>query len=279
MKIRMSRRAGSRSARTKIHKFVLSLIVLCMALPATGFASTIKTFSGTITKINGSQIFFAATSAANYSADIANASLIRKNGVVMQFSEFLVGDKVQVVGTLWNDNSISATTIKDLSLYAHTGTYSGKIISINPSGSSFIMQSKTYGSQTITTNNFTAFSKNGGSAAFSDMQLGMTASVKGMWDRTNTKIIATSVDGSFRLIDIYFTGNLSMTGPSSLTVIGNGNVIYGIDITKASLQSKNSKPLTFSEIKPGDALRVWGKHISGSVQITGTEIKDISVTK
>jgi hypothetical protein len=111
------------------------------------------------------------------------------------------------------------------------------------------------------------------------MQLGITASVKGLWDRTNTKIIATSVAGSFRLIDIYFTGNLSMTGASSLTVIGNGNVIYGVDITKAILQSKNGKPLTLSQIKVGDSLRVWGKHISGSVQITGTEIKDSSVTK
>jgi hypothetical protein len=264
---------------TKISRLVLSLVLVSLAFPAISLATTVKTFSGTITKINGSQIFFAATSAANYSVDIANASLIRKNGVVMQFSEFLVGDKVEVIGTLWNDNSISASTIKDLSLYAHTGTYSGKIISINPSASSFVMQSKTYGSQTITTNNFTAFSKNGGSAAFSDMQLGMTASVKGMWDRTNTKIIATSVAGSFRLIDIYFTGNLSMTGASSLTVIGNGNVIYGVDVSKATLQSKNGKPLLFSEIKPGDSLRVWGKHISGSVQIVGMEIKDSSVAK
>lgn len=265
--------------KTKIYKFGLGLVLACLLLPSVAFASAVKTFSGTVTKINGSQIFFATTSAANYSAEVGSASLVRKNGAVMQFADFLVGDKVEIIGTLWNDNSISASSVKDLSLYAHTGTFAGKIISISPADFSFVMQSKAYGNQTIATNNFTSFTKNGSVAAFKDLSLGMATTVKGMWDRSNTNLVATAVTGTLRLIDIYFTGIVSIQGANSLTVIGNGNVIYGVDLSKAILQSKNGKPLAFYEIKVGDALRVWGKHISGSVQIVGTEIKDSSVIK
>ena len=262
-----------------IYKTVAVAMLANLLLPAIGVAAQTKTLSGTITKISGSQIAFMAVSAASYSADIANAQLIRKNGSPMQFSEFLVGDKVEVKGTLWADNSISAASIRDTSLYAHNSTFSAKIITINPQDSSFIMQSKTYGSQTIHTNNLTSFSANGKSGGFKDLVLGMSMKVKGMWDRSRSDVIATTVEGHFRLISINFTGTLSMKNGSGLTVIGNGNVIYGVDASNATFQNKSSQPITLSQLKLGDSLRVWGKHISGSVQIVGTKIKDSSVIK
>jgi hypothetical protein len=263
----------------KVYLAIVMAALVLLGSPALSLAVAPKIFTGSITKINGSQIIFMAGSAARYSADIANAVLMRKNGASMAFTEFLVGDKVEVKGTLWSDNSISATYIKDNSLYAHTGTFVGKITAINPTDSSFTLQSKTYGEQTIQTNNFTSFSKNGSNAGFSDMQLGMSVTAKGMWDRNQTQIVATKVDASFRLINIYFTGNLSMQNGNSLTVIGNGNVIYGVDITHAILQNKTGQPLLLTQLKTGDSLRVWGKHISGLVQITATKIKDSSVNK
>lgn len=265
-----------------MHKtFRLFTIVICaMALyPSLGHAATVKTLTGVVTKIYASQITFITTSAATYTAETINATLVRKNGAAMQLSEVLVGDKIKVKGQLWNDNSISAASVQDNSLYAHTGTFTGKIISINPADSSFVMQSKANGSQTIHRNNFTSFSKNGSNAGFSSLELGMTAVVKGMWDRSNANILATSVAASFRLINIYFTGTLSMQNGTSLTVVGTGNVIYGVDAGQAKLLSKNSLPMAIGEFKIGDSLRVWGKHISGSVQITGTQIKDSSVSK
>lgn len=252
---------------------------VCFLVPLTSFAATPKTLMGTVTNFVGNQIIFAATSAAKYTADAGNAQLLRKNGATMQLSEILIGDKIEVKGTLWGDNSISAASIRDLSLYAHTGTFSGKISSINTTDSSFVMDSKTYGSQTIHTNNFTSFTKNGSSATFKDLILGMTASVKGQWDRNNSNISALTVSGTYRLISIYFTGSLSLKNSSSFTVIGNGNVIYGVDLSGATLQSKNGKPMQPNEYNVGDSLRVWGKHLSGGVAVVGTEIKDSSVTK
>jgi hypothetical protein len=262
-----------------IRGLVTAVLTVGFLVPFFSLAAGPKTFTGTVTGFNGNQMIFAATSAAKYAADTGSAQLLRKNGAAMKFTEILVGDKVEVTGALWGDNSISAATIRDLSLYTHTGTFAGKISSINPVDGSFIMASKTYGNQTIQTNNFTSYSKNGSVATFKDLIIGMTASVKGMWDRSNTSISATVVNGSYRLIDIYFTGKLSIKNGSSFTVVGNGNVIYGVELTGAALQSKNGKPMPLGEFKLGDSLRVWGKHLSGGVAITGTQVKDSSVTK
>ena len=263
----------------KITKGVLAGLLVYLLLPSISLAATVKSFSGTVTKISGSQIFFSTTSAANYSADVGNAQLVRKNGSVMALSDILVGDKITVKGTLWPDNSISATSIQDNSLYAHTGTFTGKITSINPSNVSFVINSKTNGPQTIYTTTLTSFSENSGNSNFNSLGLGMTATVKGVWDRSNVNITASSVTSSFRLINIYFTGTVSIKNGSSITVVGNGNVIYGVDLSKATLENKNGSAILLSTISIGDSLRVWGKHISGGVQVVGTKVKDSSLTK
>jgi hypothetical protein len=254
-------------------------MLMLLALPTTTLAYTPKTLTGVVTGFTPSGITFTNGTAAKYSAELAMATLTRKNGATMTLSEILVGDKVQVTGTLWGDNSINAASLEDLSLYAHNSSFTAKITGIDPTDSSFTMQSKTYGTQTVSTNNFTTFSKNGSSATFKDLQLGMGVTVKALWDRSTQNILASQVQGTLRLIDIYFTGNISMLTSSTLTVIGNGNVIYGIDISKTLLESKNSKPILYSDFKIGDSLRVWGKHVSGSVQIVGVKVIDSSLTK
>jgi hypothetical protein len=257
----------------------ITAIITCLLIPLCGLAAGSKTFTGTVTGFSGNQIIFSTASAAKYAADTGSAQLSRKNGAVMLFPEILVGDKIEVKGTLWGDNSISASSVRNLSLYTHTGTFTGKISTINTADSSFVMASKTYGNQTIHTNNFTSYTKNGSGATFKDLVLGMTAKVKGVWDRNNTNITATTINGTYRLINIYFTGTLSIKNGSAFTVIGNGNVIYGVDVSGAVLQSKNGKPMQLGEYNVGDSLRVWGKHLSGGVAVVGTQIKDSSITK
>ena len=263
----------------KIYIASLAAMLALILLPAIAFASTQKTLTGVVTSLTSSGITFTNGTAAKYSAELGAATLTRKNGAPMQFAEILVGDKIKVVGTLWNDNSFSVVSLQDLSLYAHNSSFTGKITSINTTNSSFTMQSKAYGTQTIFTNNFTSFTKNGATATFKDLELGMTTKVKGQWDRTNSQIVASTIAETYRLISIYFTGSLSMQTSSSITVIGNGNVIYGVDLSKATLLSKNNLPLLTTDLKPGHLLRVWGKHLSGSVQIVGVKVVDSSVVK
>lgn len=263
----------------RIYRVGLVTMLFLSLWPASGFAAAAKIFSGTVTSISGSQIIFATASAASYSAEAGSAILQRKNGTSMQFSEIFVGDKIQVTGALWGDNSISAAFIKDTSLYAHSGTFSGKITGISLSNLNFTIQSKTNGAQTIQANNLTSFTVSNKNAGFNDLILGMTVSVKGVWDRTKANVIAAKVDGSFRLINIYFIGALSVKGPTALTVVANGNVIYGLDISKAVIENKSGSPIPLSRLNLGDTLRVWGKHITGMPEVMVSEIKDSSITK
>lgn len=262
-----------------LHKFFIVLSVVFLVIPNASMAAQVKTVIGTVSQVYGNQVVFSAVSGAVYRAEIGNAVITRKNGASIQLSEILIGDKVEVKGTLWPDNSISAVSLKNNSLYTHNSTFSGKISSINTLDSSFVMYSKTNGDQTIFTNSFTMFTVNGKTVGFKDLQIGITVSVKGVWDRAKTKVVASKVAGTFRLININFTGNLYMKSPTALTIIGNGNVIYGVDISQAVLKSKNGKIMNVSDLRMGDSLKVWGKHMSGSVQVVATKVTDTSVMK
>ncbi len=246
---------------------------VCLLAPAVVLAAGPKTISGTVVRFAGSGVVITNGTAASYLAELSHAALTRKNGASMAFSEILVGDKMQVTGTLWNDNSISATAARDLSLYAHTGTFSGKITGINPQSLSFTMQGTANGSQAITTNNFTSFTKNKAAATFNDLELGMSVTVKGEWDRSKANVLAGQVQGMLRLVNIDFSGALYAVNGNSITVIGNGNVIYGVDLSKAKLQDKSGKTVLPAQLNIGDVLSVHGEHVSGSVKINAFTVK------
>ena len=112
----------------KVCLALIAAIAACLLVPVVCLAAVPKTFSGTVIKIYGSGVVFKSTSAATYSADLANAVLTRKNGAAMKLEEILIGDKVNVIGTLWADNSISATSIKDMSLKKYRPLDLGYII-------------------------------------------------------------------------------------------------------------------------------------------------------
>jgi len=255
----------------------VALGFLVLSFPPQVQAAGAKTITGNVIKISGSSVIITNSTAAKYSVELGTATLTRKNGAPMAFNEIIVGDKVQVTGMLYSDNSIGATSLKNLSLYAHNSSFTGKIVSIDPAGQNFVLQSKAHGEQKISTNNFTAYSVNGINSSFKDLGLGMTVTVKGQWDRSPARVLASTAKASFKLIQIYFTGTLSMKGPDFLTVIGNGNVIYGVDVSHISLQSKAGKNVGISQYSIGDTLRVWGKHLSGSVSVVATQVKNSSL--
>ncbi len=267
--------------KKQYQKFAL-VMALCLIIPGISLAfgpSAEKVFSGTITKINGSQFVFKTTSAATYNAETGSAVLARKNGATMKFDEVLIGDKLEVKGRLWPDNSISASYIRNMSLYVHNGTFNGKITAIDPSNLNFTMQSKQYGTQTIRTNELTNYKKNSKNSTFRDLELGYTAKVKGIWDRTNSNVLAKDVQTTARLVNISVTGRLAMKNLYALTIEGDNHVIYGVDANKAKLVDKNGKTISLGLFNIGDTLKVEGKHVSENVQVIATKIKDESVIK
>ena len=254
-------------------KILLILLIGGLAIPYCSSAAAPKIYSGIITGILGTQLQFATASGAYFSVQTQNITLMRRYGAPMQASEFMTGDKIQVTGSARPDNSIAASLVRDMSLYAHNSTFTGKIISLSPLCSYLIIDSRQWGTQTIHTNTYTVFKKNSVSATITDLIAGMTVMVKGAWERTSKDITASSVQAIIRLVNIDVTGRLVMRGDSALTVIAN-NTIYGVDISGAALVNKKDQPVTVSQLDMDDMLRVVGKHISGSTEITASKVRD-----
>ncbi len=259
--------------------FVVLFVVLFLMLPGAGGAATSRTFSGRVTNISGNEIMFVTASGAYYNVQTQSVGLVRRYGAPMLVSEMLVGDKVQVTGLVFSDNKITASLIKDISLYTHTGTVSGKIAIVNPLLRNFTVINSQRQTLTIQTDSTTAITKNGGYATLGDLSTGVTVSVKGTWERSSLNVRAMTVKATVRLVNIYITGNLVMKGPGSMTVVGNNNAIYGVILEHAQLQSKNGKPMLMTEFNMTDKVRVWGKHISGVAEIYASLIKDTAVNK
>lgn len=254
----------------------LSIAILTLTFfPSLALAATFpqqKTISGTVTQIVGNRILVKTSSAAVYDVETSQTQLVRRNGAPMTLGEILVGDKVQASGKVWSDNSMSAVVIKNISLYIHTSTFTGKVASINPSNFSFTIQSKAIGTQTIETTPLTIFKTNNQQTAFNGLILGTTITIKGSWERKNTRVLAQTASATVRLISIDVTGQLVAKIDSAFTVVGN-NVLYGVDISKAKLLDSKGKIITAAQVPVGSQVRVQGKHIAEKTEITATSVK------
>lgn len=264
----------------KIYIKTALIVIAFLILPRLSYATAVeKTFTGTVIRVGGSQVIFKAGNGATFGAEISGAKLVRKFGAGMQFSEITIGDKIEVKGILWEDNSISASFLRNMSLYVHNGTFSAKVISTDPAGLNFSMQSRTNGIQTVHTDSLTIFKKNSGSSSLSDIEAGMTVTAKGTWERNNSIIFAKTVTWSVRLINIAFTGVLKARSDARLSVMAGGNTFYAVDTETAKLLSKNGKPINISELNMDDNLKITGKHRSEDVRVTASQVKDMSISK
>ncbi len=257
------------------YSFILtaSLIIptLCFAAQ---FTPKNKTLTGVVTKAYENILVFKTTSAAIYTVQTPQAKFIKKYGADMKFGEIFVGDKVEVKGLVWPDNSILADQVRDLSLYPHSGTLTGKIESLNVSNLSFVMQTSSYGLVAVKTDGFTMFKKNSQGSGLLELELGVSVTVKGLWERDRTQIYAKEVMAKYRLVNIEIEGNLTMFSPSGMTVVANGTVIYGVDITGAKLLNKNGNTVTINSFLGGEIVKVKGKHISGTNKLFASSVQN-----
>lgn len=247
-------------------------VMLGQPLPAKAGGATI--FSGKVTAIVGTEVSFSTASAAYYNMQTQNISMQRRYGSAMQISEMMIGDRIEVTGLLRPGNEIAATLVKDLSLYTHTSSVSGKIITINPLAKTIGITNSKHQNQTVYLDNITTITKNGAYATIADLSPAMAVSVKGTWERSSTDIHALTFKATVHLVSIYITGALMVRGADFITVIGSNGPIYGVDIANSQVLDKNGKPILISNIDMDHTIRIWGKHISGTPEIIASKIKD-----
>lgn len=150
-----------------------------------------KKFSyiGKVTSINGNSIVILANK-NSYTVDVTNAKLLRRLGGAMNLSDIQVNDRLNVVGTRSGTN-ITASSVRNLSLQTHHGTFVGTVDSVGTD--SFVLKSMKRGNQTINTNSSTNYRHNGKSEQFSDIVVGAKVTVSGVWDRSNSNVTASKI--------------------------------------------------------------------------------------
>jgi hypothetical protein len=213
------------------------------------------------------------SSSTVYSVDATNAQLIRRYGAAMQLSDMQAGDVLAVSGTI-NGLSITAKTVRDESLQAHNGTFVGTVGQV--SGSSFVLQSKDRGSQTINITNSTIFREGTASTSSSAVAQGQTATVSGVWDRTNSNVTANRV--TIKVGSLSFSGTLGPVSGGILTVTTASSTAYSVDATNARITYKNGRKGSLPILQTGDTLLVYGKSVSGTTSVTASLVRDTSQT-
>lgn len=236
---------------------------------------TIRTLSvlGTVTSISGSTIMMAAKNSTStvYSVDTTNAKLIRHYGAALTLADMQTGDMLRVTGQILGTN-IAAKTVRDDSLQARYGTFVGTVSSL--SGTSFVLVSKERGNQTINTSTSTVIRLADKKGSFSDLAVGETVTVSGVWDRTNTNVTANRI--TIKVNGINLTGMLNSISGTTLSVTTASSTVYSIDASKTRVTYKNGHKADLSLLQTGDQVRVQGKTIAGSTNITASFIMDLS---
>lgn len=260
----------------KLLYIAICVLISIIVLPRQTLAVTAKqkTITGIVSRIVDTQIIITSGSANTYYVQTAKAHLTRKYGSPMTLLDILPGDKLEVKGIVGSSNVIPATEVRSLVLYTHNGTVTGKVISTNIPGFSFVVEDTQLAKHTVYMDTGTIVKKNSTAAVLHDIEVGMKATVRGAWERTNANIAAKEILLTQRLIAIEVTGILSLRSPDSLTVIGNQGTLYGVDITKAKITDKKGKAIPYANLTMGGKVRVVGKHVSGKQQIIANSVKD-----
>lgn len=233
------------------------------------------TVTGVFQSVAGEIISMTAKNSSStvYSVDATNAKLVRRFGAAMQLSDMQAGDILTVTGII-NGTQITAKTIRDQSLQAHNGTFVGTVTAVN--GSSFTLQSKARGTQTINTTSATIFREGTASTSLSNIAVGQTVTVVGVWDRTNSNVTATRV--TIKVSSLSITGVLQSLSGSILSVTTASSTVYSVDATNARITYKGGRKGNVSILQIGDSLSIYGKSVSGSTSITASLVRDTSRT-
>lgn len=216
-----------------------------------------------------------AKSGGTFTVNIANAELKRRFGAPMTAADFQVNDQVEVKGTV-SSTLITATMIRDLSLQARNGEFSGTVVSVTTN--SFVLQSANRGLQTINLTASTTIKKNGQPAILTDLTAGAKVKVAGVWNRTNENVTAKSVNIIVKVTQIHIVGTVTVKTDSNLTVMGENNTNYNVDASHSALYGWYYHKITLSQVNVGDKLNLWGKHEGTSTNINAFFIQDVSMT-
>lgn len=138
-----------------------------------------------------------AASGETYTVNVTTSTkLVRRFGAKTTFSEFVIGDILEIEGTIsigTTQNTIDAKKIKNLSIQRKGGTMNGKIVSTNCAENTLIFDPDKYTNQTVIISPATKFIRAGVEITCAGLNAGERATVIGLWRPSINRINADRI--------------------------------------------------------------------------------------
>ncbi len=234
-------------------------------------ANGMQRIEGAVTAIQGTTLTVQAKNGGTYTVDASGAKFVRRFGAAMVIGDIQINDQLHVEGRI-DGNTVVAKLVRDESLQARHGEFSGKVTTIT--GTSFVIQTSGRGTQTIMTTASTTIMKQGATTTLSAIPVGTQVKVRGVWNTSNNNVVASRIHIVEHVRSIRLQGTVeSKTATSTFTLKATNGTTYTIDASQATLVRKAAGTTSLDTLVVGERVEVQGKHVVGSTAIKARVVK------
>ena len=274
---------------TSVARFI-GVAALLVGVSLFGFsahADTAKTpvTTGTLVSVSSTTVpstLVVQSDTALYTVNVtASTTLVRKLNGASLLDEFGVGDTLQITGTA-SGTTINATRIKNVTIQRINGVQQGTITSINASTMTFVMKSNEKLPQTVTVPDSAKLFKGNLAAMFSDLAVGQTVRVVGLWRRSLHTLTADRVMIKASELNGKVTATNCTATPATLIVSvkkGKTTTAWTITVNDQTVyRDRGFVQIGCAAVSLNDTVRIRG-FVTGTMVMMALQLQDSTIKK
>lgn len=242
--------------------------------PAQAESSAGTTFvTGTLTAMSGTTvpaIFTVTAGATVYTVNItADTKIVRKYNGSSDLGEFLVGDTLEVRGTLSNDvaNTLAATRIKNTAIQRVGGTFKGKVVLKSCDAGYFTFKPDGRVQQTVYFTTSTKFTRGGEKIGCASLVANERAKVIGVWRKTTNRIDADRV-----IVDLK-----TISGTISAITLTDGGLPANITVDRKVKVKSSAFHMSTSESEETTTTESWTINVTSATKLYRHYLKTATI--
>lgn len=229
---------------------------------------------GPVTAIASSMLTVTGKNGTSYSVDTTKARLVGNGEGKITLDNIKVNDMVMVNGTTTGTSTtVVAKLIRDESLQAKNSAFSGTVKTVT--GTSFTLETKERGTQTVNTSSSTMIKKSGAAGTFADITAGIEVRAEGTFNKTTNTVDARSITIVNETHPVTINGTVTAKTDTSVIVTNEKGTAYTVDTTKVSVFAKAWTTLGLTDIAVGDKVQAFGIQLNKALTITGVWLRSL----